>query len=149
MEAGLARRQLLAVIALVFAIRVPFLNQAIQGDDDIYLAEAAHALVEPLHPSHTTYVFRGEVADLRGHTHPPLNAWVLAGLIWLCGGVKEVLFHAVYIVFSLIAAIAMWSLGRRFSRQPLWATLLFLAVPAFVVNGGSLESDLPFLAFWM
>jgi hypothetical protein len=30
-----------------------------------------------------------------------------------------------------------------------WATLLFIAVPAFVVNGGSLEADLPFLAFWM
>ncbi len=43
----------------------------------------------------------------------------------------------------------MWSLARRFSPHPLWATLLFLAVPAFVVNGNSLESDLPFLAFWM
>jgi hypothetical protein len=31
----------------------------------------------------------------------------------------------------------------------LWATLLFLAAPAFVINGSSLESDLPFLAFWM
>ena len=52
-------------------------------------------------------------------------------------------------VFSLIAAWAMWSLARRFSPQPLWATLLFMAVPAFVVNGNSLETDLPFLAFWM
>jgi hypothetical protein len=43
----------------------------------------------------------------------------------------------------------MWSLGRRFSPHPQWATLLFLAVPAFVVNGNSLETDLPFLAFWM
>ena len=43
----------------------------------------------------------------------------------------------------------MWSLARRFSPHPLWATLLFIAVPAFVVNGNSFESDLPFLAFWM
>jgi hypothetical protein len=43
----------------------------------------------------------------------------------------------------------MWSLARRFSPQPLWAALLFVAVPAFVVNGNSLETDLPFLAFWM
>jgi hypothetical protein len=43
----------------------------------------------------------------------------------------------------------MWSLAKRFSPHPLWAALLFLAVPAFVVNGNSLESDLPFLAFWM
>jgi hypothetical protein len=52
-------------------------------------------------------------------------------------------------VFSLIAACAMWSLARRFSPHPLWAALLFVAVPAFVVNGNSLETDLPFLAFWM
>src|SRR5262249_31704008 len=38
---------------------------------------------------------------------------------------------------------------QRFSPQPVWAVLLFLAVPAFVVNGNSLESDLPLLAFWM
>src|ERR1035438_8205283 len=52
-------------------------------------------------------------------------------------------------LFSVIAACSMWSLARRFSPHPLWAALLFVAVPAFVVNGNSLETDLPFLAFWM
>jgi hypothetical protein len=52
-------------------------------------------------------------------------------------------------VFSLIAAASMWSLARRFSADPLWATLLFLAVPTFVVNGTSFETDVPFAAFWM
>ena len=149
MEARVGNRQLLLVLGLVLAIRLPFLNQAILGDDHIYLTEAAHALVEPLHPNHTPYVFMGEEVDLRGHSHPPLDAWILAGLIAIFGGVKEVPFHAAYTIFSLVAAWAMWSLARRFSPQPVWATLLFIAVPAFVVNGGSLEADLPFLAFWM
>ena len=43
----------------------------------------------------------------------------------------------------------MWSLARRFSPHPLWATLLFVVTPAFVINGNSLEADIPFLAFWM
>jgi hypothetical protein len=43
----------------------------------------------------------------------------------------------------------MLSLARRFSPHPLPATLLFLCAPAFVINGTSLEADLPFLAFWM
>src|SRR5262249_46775771 len=133
----------------LFAIRIPFLNQAIQGDDDIYLKEAAHALVQPLQPANTKYVFRGEEVDLRGHSHPPGNAWPLAVLIVLFGGVKEVPFHIASIGFSLIAVRSVWSFAPRFSPQPLWATLLFMAVPAFVVNGGSLEADLPFLAFWM
>jgi hypothetical protein len=150
METGVnGERGLLLVLAVVLLIRLPFLNQAIQGDDDTYISEGEHALIEPLHPAHTTYVFQGVTVDLRGHPHPPLDAWVLAGLLAALGDVKEVPFHGAYIVFSLIAAAAMWSLARRFSPQPVWATLLFLAVPAFVVNGNSLEADLPFLAFWM
>lgn len=149
METGVGRKQLLLLIALLLAIRIPFLNQAIQGDDDIYLKEAAHALVEPLQPANTKYVFRGDPVDLRGHSHPPGNAWPLAALIAVSGSVKEVPFHAAYIAFSLIAVASMWSLARRFSPQPVWAALLFMAVPAFVVNGASLEADLPFLAFWM
>jgi hypothetical protein len=149
MATGVNTRQFLLVLALVLLIRLPFLNQAIQGDDHIYLTEAAHALIEPLHPDNTKYVFQGEEVDLRGQPHPPLDGWVLAGLIAVFGDVKEIPFHAVYVVFSLIAVCAMWSLARRFSPQPLWAALLFVAVPAFVVNGNSLETDLPFLAFWM
>ncbi len=137
------------VLVVVLLIRLPFLNQAIQGDDPYYLAAAEHAQIDPLHPNHGTYVFLGDRVDLRGFPHPPLNAWFLAMLLAALGDIREVPFHAAYILFSLIAALSMWSLARRFSPQPLWATLLFLAVPAFVINGNSLESDLPFLAFWM
>jgi hypothetical protein len=146
---GAVRRSLLLCLGLVLLIRLPFLNQAIQGDDHIYITEAQHALVDPLHPNDVKYVFLGDQVDLRGHSHPPGNAWPLAGLLLLFGDVYEVPFHAAYIVFSIVAVWAMWSLARRFSERPLWATLLFVAVPAFVVNGGSLEADLPFLAFWM
>src|ERR1035438_5078875 len=94
MEAGV--KGLLLSLAVVVAIRVPFLNQAIQGDDHIYLTEAAHAQVDPLHPKHTSYVFRGEVDDLRGQPHPPLDGLVLAGLVAIFGEVREVPFHAAY-----------------------------------------------------
>ena len=130
-------------------MRLPFLNQAIQGDDIYYLAGAQYAQIDPLHPSHARYVFGGVEVSMRGHPHPPLNVWCLAGLLALAGDIREVPFHAAYVVFSLIAALSMWSLARRFSPHPLLATLLFLAVPAFVVNGNSFEADLPFLAFWM
>ena len=149
MEAGVDRKSLLLCLGLVLVIRLPFLNQAIQGDDHIYLTEAQHALVDPLHPNDVKYVFLGDEVDLRGHSHPPGNAWPLAGLLLVIGDVKEIPFHAAYLVFSMIAVWAMWRLACRFSERPLWATLLFIAVPAFVVNGGSLEADLPFLAFWM
>jgi hypothetical protein len=141
--------KIVLIVAVVLAIRLPFLHQAIQGDDVYYLAEAEHAQIEPLHPTHFKLVFLGNLSDMRGHSHPPMNAWILGGLLALFGDIREMPFHAAYIVFSLVAAVAMWSLAQRFSANPLWATLLFLAAPAFVINGNSFETDLPFLAFWM
>jgi len=141
--------RLALVLAVVLLIRLPFLNQAIQGDDVYYLAQAEHAQIEPLHPNHLQFVSSGDRVDMRGFPHPPLNAWSLALLLAVMGDIHEVPFHAAYILFSLVAAAAMWSLAKRFSPHPLWATLLFVAVPPFVINGNSLESDLPFLACWM
>jgi hypothetical protein len=137
------------IVAIVLLLRLPFLNQAIQGDDPYYLFGAQHALIDPAHPSHAKYVFQGELVDMRGHPHPPLNSWILAGLILLFGDVYEVPFHAAYLLFSVIAALSMWSLARRFSPDPVGATLLFIAVPAFLISGNTLEADLPFLAFWI
>jgi len=142
-------KQTLAIVALVILLRLPFLNQPIQGDDVDYLYGAQHAQIDPLHPLNTHFMFAGEMVDMRGHSHGPMNSWILAILLAAVGDVKEVPFHAAYAVFSIIAALAMWSLARRFCERPVFATLLFLAVPAFVVNGNSFEADLPFLAFWM
>ncbi len=139
---------LLLIVAVVLLLRLPFLNQAIQGDDPYFLASAEHAQIDPLHPNHTRYVFQGAEVDFRGFPHPPLNAWFLALLLAVSGDVREIPFHFAYILFSLIAAVAMFALARRFSSHPVWATLLFLAVPAFVVNGNSFESDVPFVALW-
>jgi len=142
-------KQTLAIVALVILLRLPFLNQPIQGDDVNYLYGAQHAQIDPLHPLNTHYMFSGEMVDMRGHSHGPGNPWFLAMLLAAVGDIREAPFHLAYTLFSIVAALAMWSLARRFCERPFAATLLFLAVPAFVVNGNSFEADLPFLAFWM
>ncbi len=142
-------RQTLAILALAFLLRLPFLSQPMQGDDVTYLYGAEHAQIDPLHPTHARYLVQGEMADMRGHPHPPLNAWILGALLAAFGDIRPFAFHLFYTLFSLIAALAMWSLARRFCERPFVATLLFLAVPAFMVSGNTFESDLPFLACWM
>ncbi len=142
------RAHVLLLVALVLLARLPFLNQAVAGDDVYYLAAAYHAQIDPLHPNHTHYIFQGADVTFEGYPHPPGNAWVLAGLLWLFGDVREVPFHAAYILFTLIAVLSMYALGRRFSCAPFWAAVLFLLVPAFFVNGNGFESDVPLLAGW-
>jgi hypothetical protein len=142
-------RDLLLAGLLVLALRAPFWNQAIQGDDIYYLEGARHAQMDPAHPHHARYVFEGRWVDMRGHPHPPGNAWILGGLVAVFGGVRENAFHAVYALLSWMAVVGVYWMARRWTTHPLWAVGLFCAVPAFVVNGTSFESDLPFLAFWM
>ncbi len=142
-------RHALLVIAIVLALRVPYLNHPIQGDDVYYLVSAQHAQIDPAHPLRAKFAFEGQMVSMQGHPHGPFNAWYLGALTALFGDIKEVPFHAAYLPFSLIAALSALSLARRFTPHPLTATLLFLATPAFVINGNSLETDVPLLAFWL
>ena len=82
------RWQLALAAAVVLLIRLPFLNQAVQGDDVYFLAGAEHAQIEPLHPNHTSYMFLGEVVDMRGHPHPPFDSWFLGLLLAAIGGAR-------------------------------------------------------------
>ena len=143
------RSGLLLLTVLVLLLRLPFVDQSVGGDDVYYLAAAYHGLTDPLHPNHTSYVFEGRDVTFQGYPHPPGNAAFLMILLAVFGDVREIPFHVAYLLFSLAAVYGMYALARRFSPHPLWATLLFLAVPAFVVNGNSFESDVPLLAFWM
>ena len=142
-------RPLLLVLAFLALIRLPLLNQPIQGDDFYYLAGARHAQIDPFHPHHARYAFLGHEIDMRGHPHPPGNSWFLALLLAIFRDIDEIGYHAAYCFFTLLAAWAAWSLARRFSSRPLWPVLFTLATPAFVVNGASLEADVPFVSFWL
>src|SRR4051812_27104990 len=99
---------------LLVLLRVPLWNQAVQGDDVYYFAGAEHAQIDPIHPGHTSYIFLGNEVDMRGHPHPPLNAWILGALLAVFGDIREVPFHAVYTLFSVIAAMGMLALAKRF-----------------------------------
>ena len=143
------RTQLVIIVAAVLLLRLPFIQQAVQGDDVYFLYGAEHALIEPLHPLNAKYVFQGEVVDMRGHTHGPVDSWILALLLVVFGRVREVPFHLFYILFSLIAALAGWSIAKRFTERAFEAVLLFIVVPPFVISGNSFEADVPFLAFWL
>src|SRR5579884_3068084 len=115
--------RLAVVLAAVVLIRLPFLHQPIQGDDVYYLAIARNARLDPLHPMQMGYTFQGARVSMAGHPHPPLNACILALLLRSFGGVRELPFHVAYIGFSLIAAISMYALARRFTSEPLLAAL--------------------------
>ena len=139
----------LLLLGLVAFLRLPNLWFPVQGDDAFYLAMAEHALVDPLHPNHFTLIAQGTEVDMRGFPKPPGNAWILAAGLAALRDFREVPFHLMYAAFSLIALWAVWELALVFCASPKWAVAIFAAVPAFVINGNSLEADIPFLAFFL
>ena len=145
------RRDLLILLAAVVLVRLPFLSLPVQGDDVYYQLIAEHARVDPLHPMDFSFRLQGETVWAAGHTRPPFAGLFQAALLEIFGGMDVVLFHLAYILFSAVAVVSMYSLGRWFFTdrgKALWASLLYLAVPAFLVNGNKLEADIPLLAFW-
>ena len=131
MEARVTRAPLILLLCwLVLLLRLPFLNQAIQGDDHIYLAEA------PTRPDRSAasqqYTVRLPAA-IDGRSARPLapagNAWPLAGLLAVFGDVREVPFHAAYIVFSSDRRLVHVVSGPPLFPAPLWATLLLHCRP--------------------
>lgn len=143
------RRDLLILAAVVLLLRLPFLALPVQGDDVYYLLFAENALTDPWHALQMGFPFQGETVWAAGHTRPPFNAYWLALLRVVFGPPGEALYHAAYLLFSLAAVAAMYSLARRFSAPPLLCSLALAAAPAFLVNGTKLEADLPLLAFWL
>lgn len=142
-------RAVLILIAFIALIRLPFLNQPFQLDDYYYLKAAKHALEDPLHPHHAKYVFLGIEFDMRGHPHPPGNAWILALLLTVLGSAKEIPLHLAWIVFTAGAVWATYSIARRMCPdRALDVTLLASSVPVFNTAGNSLFTDLPFICFW-
>ncbi len=149
-QMALVGRHLCILFGLTLALHLPFVTEAFHMDDVYYLDIARNVFQHPLFPLDLPYVFEGQVVTLWGHTHPPLNSYFIAGMLLLSGGLpSEILLHAVYLVFPLLATISFYFLARRFVRFPLLATAIFATIPALVVMAHTLMTDVPLLALWL
>ena len=141
-------RQLLLLGGFTLLLHLPFVFQPVQGDEVNYLDMAQQVFQQPLTPLNFRYVFQGRQVDMAGHTHPPLNAYILALLWAVRGGFSVVFFHAAYLVFPLTISFAAYALAARFTAQPLWAALLVASSPLVQVNTNTLAGpEGPALAF--
>ena len=78
-----AARDLALLIALTLGIHAPFIHQAFHIDDVYYLDVASNVFRNPLFPLDLQSVFEGKHLTLWAHSHPPLNSYVIAGLLLL------------------------------------------------------------------
>ncbi len=143
--------QRLACVTLLALLFLPFVNKAIHIDDVAFLRLGDYFGWNPLQSFPHDYPYQGQAEPLFSAydaTHPLLIPYLLKGLQALFGP-AEVPLHLAFMVFP---ALALWSLVRLAralgdGTNPLPLLVLFGSVPAFVVNGQNLMTDVPTLAF--
>ena len=143
-------RDLTLLIALTVAIHLPFISQAFHLDDVQYLDVAHNVFQNPLFPLDLQSVFEGKHLTLWAHSHPPLNSYVMAGLLLLTTRTpSERLLHSCFLIFPILVAIAFYFLARQFIARPLPATALLVTNPILIVCSHTLMTDVPLLAMWL
>ncbi|MFH1282113.1 MAG: glycosyltransferase family 39 protein [bacterium] len=145
-------RDILIIIFTVLLIGLPFANRA-YFVDDIYQVTMAEGLLDnPLRP----YDFKSddtkqnqiswEKGSLPRMVNPPLMHYYLALVIKLFGNDVWKL-RLSFLIFPILAALAVFNLGRRFSSHPLAASIIFAVTPAFWLSSYSLLIDMCMIVF--
>ncbi len=133
----------LPAIAVACGVLVPFLDKAFTVDDTVFLREAEHAAVDPLHPTAFEMVWSDTPARV-APTSGPVMAWLLVPAV-LAGGSERVA-HLVQLAMLALALLATVSLGLRLGLAPGWAAasgLLLATTPALLGMAGTAMADVP------
>ncbi|MCK9419646.1 MAG: hypothetical protein M0R70_09735 [Nitrospirae bacterium] len=142
-------RSALPALLLSALVLIPFFNKAFTIDDPVFLFEARHALVDPLHPTafEMTWDEKPERVSQLVPTGPVM-AWLLIPTVLADGA--EWLAHATQLAMLWFAIIATVSLAQRFGLPKPWPTasgLILVAMPAVLGMAGTAMPDVPAMAF--
>ncbi len=134
--------------ALLLATALPFLNQALHIDDQVFLMGADIVARTPLRPHAATVDLFGEqIPWIRANQHPPALPYYMA-LVRGISGASEPALHLWMLPFLALLLLATWMLARELSVHPGWATLAVACAAPVVVSSHTLMTDVPLAALF-
>jgi len=144
----LLKPQWLLVLLVVFALG-PFLAKPFHLDDPMFLWAAQQIQEHPGDP----YGFKVNWDDTvkpmwEVMQNPPVVCYYLA----LAAGVfgwNEVGLHVAFLLPAVAVILGTYRLARHFCAQPLFAALVALITPVFLVSATTLMCDVLMLCFWI
>ena len=134
----------LIIFIAVLAVLVPFSGRAFFMDDWYYYDAAGKVFNQPLKPyefftdSENGRVKGWDTEKSPSSKNPPLMLYVLGALIRVSGGNVRFVRIAMYL-FPLLAALLMYAVAKRFTYSPMFATLLVISTPAFLVTANGMS----------
>lgn len=144
-----ARRDVLLLVIGTLACLLPFIGKAVHLDDPVYVWIARQIHVAPADFFGFEVNWHGTLAPVADfNRNPPGASYLLAAAAWL-GGWSETTLHLGMLPAALAAVLGTWALARRCCDEPLLATAVACATPAFLVSATTLMADVPMLACWV
>ena len=137
----------LALLILTLFSEAAFLTKAAHIDDNIYLFPAHKFYDLSKYYEGPYYLFGERHETLIRATHPPLVPFINFLIFQFSPQFNEVIFHLVYLSFTLGAIGFTYLFGLRFCRQPVLATILLLFSPGFFVVTQNLMTDIILYVF--
>lgn len=138
------------VIGAVLALGLgPFLTQAIQTDDTLFVWAAQQIVKHPLDFfGFNVNWWSSSIPMWLANYNPPLWPYLLA----VTGGVlgwHEVGLHLTGFAVAWAAAAGIYGLARQWCQRPLLAAVIGILTPAFLVSSTTLMCDVPMVACWV
>jgi len=138
---------LLALATL--AVLLPFIGKPFNIDDPLFVWAAQHIQFHPLDPYGFNVNWYGYEAPLWVITkNPPLACYYLAAVGSIFGW-SETVLHSALLLPAIAVVVGTYRLAARFCKHPLWAALLTLFTPVFLVSSTTVMCDVLMLAFWV
>jgi len=136
---------------LAAVLLLPFAGKAFTIDDTLFLREAEHSLVDPLHPSALVIVWSESSNPVRlSQVMPngPLMGWLLVPAI-LAGG-SEIVAHLLQLALLALALFEAATLALRLGcddEVARLASLLLAATPPVLAMAGTAMPDVAAMTF--
>lgn len=141
-------RSLAVLAAATLLCLLPWINKAFCIDDPLFLWAAAQVQAHPLDFygfDVNWYAASQPFYDVM--KNPPLACYYLAGAAAVVGW-SEPALHAAFLLPAMGAIWGTWYLARSLCGNPLWASMIALATPAFLVSSSNVMCDTMMLCFW-
>jgi hypothetical protein len=138
----------LLTIATLLAL-APFLSKPFNIDDPLFIWVARHIQSHPSDPygfNVNWYGYDWPVWDIT--KNPPLACYYLSAAGKVLGW-SEWALHAAFLLPAMAAVVGTQRLAARFCSRPVFAALLTLFTPVFVVSATTVMCDVCLLAFWV
>lgn len=138
---------IILLIFITLLITVPFINKPAHIEDYVYMS--ATDLDRPFIRGHNTLKYVGREIPIYQITHPVLIYSIVRGIAEITQSRNIVIYHLVFLIFPVMAALGMYYLARRFIKNNLTASLLLLFSPGFMVMSHEVMACIPMFSFWI